>query len=158
AAYGVHGVERETDDVADMRGDFRIAVGLNELAVFADLILFLSGGGQISGIHALHTDEDVDATGLTGLGDKVFDLPGEDVNLHHESHGDFFVGAQTNQGVEDSFPVFVAGKIVQPSAHWPSTRPGSNPVWPLPKRCTRDFLHTSCRAIPVSTASRFPSQ
>jgi len=46
----------EADDVADVRGNFLNAVGLNELAVFADLILFFSGSGEVAGIHALHAD------------------------------------------------------------------------------------------------------
>ena len=53
----------EADDVADVCRDLGIAVGLNELAVFADLILLLPGGGEIAGIHALHADEDVQAAG-----------------------------------------------------------------------------------------------
>src|SRR5208337_4090695 len=60
AADGVDRVEWEADDITDVRGNIGIAVRLNELAVFADLILFLAGGGKVAGIHALHTDEDVD--------------------------------------------------------------------------------------------------
>src|SRR5271157_579662 len=112
AADGIDSVEREADDVADMSGNVGIAVGLNELAIFADLLLLLAGGGEVAGIHALHADEDVQATGLAGLVDEVLDFPGEDVDLHHESHGNFFLGAQANEDVENGFPILVAGKIV----------------------------------------------
>ena len=112
AADGFDSVKREADDVANVGRDIRIAVSLNEVAVFADLILFLAGGGQIAGINAFHADENVDASRLARFGDEVFDFPGEDVDLHHEFNGDFFLVANVDEDVEDGFPIFVAGKIV----------------------------------------------
>src|SRR6516225_5645273 len=111
-ADGIHGVEGETEDVADVAGNVAVAVSLDELAIFLDLILFFAGGGEVARVDTFHADENGHAAGLTRLGDKVLDLPGKHIDLHHELDGYLFFHAQTDEVIEDGFPVLVAGEIV----------------------------------------------
>src|SRR6266571_3773562 len=112
APDGIHRVVGKPDDVADVRGNIGVPVGFDQLRVLADVVLLFARCGEITRVDTFHADEDVDATCLPRLADEVLDLPGENVYLHHEFHGDLLFFAQADQSVEDRLPVFVAGKVV----------------------------------------------
>src|ERR1022692_198913 len=80
--------------------------------ILLHIVLFLARRGQIAGIHAFHADENVGASRTARLGDEILDFPGENVHLHHELDDYFFFLAHVDQGVENCFPIFVAGKVV----------------------------------------------
>ena len=112
AADGFDGVEREADDVADVRADAGVAIGVDELRILGDFVLRFSGRGEIARVHAFHADENVGAAGGARFSHEVFDLPGEHVDLHHELQGNVLFVLQVRQRVEDGFPIFVAREIV----------------------------------------------
>src|SRR6516225_3842236 len=112
APDGIYGVEGEAEDIADVGGNPAVAISLDEVAILLDLILLLASGRKVARVDAFHADKNGHAAGLARLGDKILNLPGKHINLHHELDGYFFFLAKADEVVEDSFPVFVASEII----------------------------------------------
>jgi len=67
---------------------------------------------KVPGIHALHAYEHVCAARGLRLLDKILYLVGKDIHLDHEIDFDPLFSTQTDQHVQDRFPVLVPGEII----------------------------------------------
>mgnify|MGYP006361138995 CR=1 FL=1 len=95
-----------------MSRDLGIMPGLDEIAIVTGLVLRLAGIFQAHRVDAFHSNKDLCATGLPGLGHKIRDFVGEHIHLHHELNFNLFRLAKGNQGIENGFPGCIASKII----------------------------------------------
>src|SRR3974377_450640 len=86
--------------------------GSYQVRVVGRLILCLPSVLQAFRINALHPDKHLGTTGPTRFRNEICDLVTEDVDLHHESDIDLLFFPEANEGIKNSLPLGISGKIV----------------------------------------------